>query len=80
MTLSPMFASIRGIGHCPLMPMVGLSNAPSGLAFTQPMLKSYVTVAAAVICSVVSAHTEATAHLASEFITNSIGKGASQYQ
>lgn len=46
MTLSPMLASIRGIGHSPLMPMTGLSKALSGLAVTQPILKSYLTVAA----------------------------------
>lgn len=44
--VSPMFASMRGIGHCPLMPMVVRSKAPSGFAVTQPTLKSCDTVAA----------------------------------
>ena len=45
-TRSPTVAVMGGKGHWPLMPMVGRSNAPSGFAVTQVMLKSYVTVAA----------------------------------
>ncbi|KAK5629246.1 hypothetical protein RRF57_004960 [Xylaria bambusicola] len=78
MTLSPTFASIRGIGHSPLMPMVGLSNAPSGLAVTQPMLKSYVTVAADMVRTVANAHVKAAAKLISDFIT-ATGKRVPRY-
>lgn len=45
-TLSPTSATMGGIGHWPLIPMVGLSNAPSGFDVTHSMLKSYVTVLA----------------------------------
>lgn len=45
------------MGHFPFIPMTGRSNAPSGLARTQPILKSYVTVAAAASCG--SASSEA---------------------
>lgn len=44
-TLSPFVKFSTGIGHSPLIPMTGLSIWPSGLRFTQVMLKSCVTVA-----------------------------------
>lgn len=46
MTVSLMLASMRGMGHWPLMPMTGLSYAPSGFARTHPTVKLWVTVAA----------------------------------
>jgi hypothetical protein len=46
MTVSPTVAYIIGNGHRLLMPIVGLSNSPSGFALTHVILKSYVTVAA----------------------------------
>ena len=45
-TRSPTLQSILGMGHFPLIPMTGLSNAPSGLPLTQLTLKSCVTIAA----------------------------------
>lgn len=45
-TLSPTSASMRGRGHWPLIPMVVLSNWPSGLAVTHPVVKLYTRVAA----------------------------------
>lgn len=45
-TWSPTLAVIVGMGHCPFIPIVGRSKAPSGLAVTQPISKSYVTTAA----------------------------------
>jgi hypothetical protein len=35
-----------GMGHWPLIPITGRVSSPSGLADTQVMLKSYVTVSA----------------------------------
>lgn len=35
-----------GIGHSPLIPMVALSNAPSGFVVNHAISKLYVTVAA----------------------------------
>ena len=36
----------NGSGHCPLMPMTGRSDCPSGFALTQPIFQSKFTVAA----------------------------------
>jgi hypothetical protein len=57
-----------------LMPIVGLSKAPSGLAVTQPMVKLYVTVAAAVICRKANAQARATTNLEGEFIVDFTNK------
>lgn len=46
MTLSPTFASMRGRGHCPLIPMVVFSYCPSGFVVNQPAVKLYTRVAA----------------------------------
>lgn len=43
--VSPMFASIRGHGHLPLIPIIGLAK-PSGEALTQVTSQVYVTISA----------------------------------
>jgi len=55
-TVSPTLASILGIGHTPFIPIVGLSNAPSGFALTHPIVKSYDTVAAKTAGAKTTAH------------------------
>ena len=46
MIRSPFVALMVGIGHLPFIPMTGRFWNPDGLAYTHPMSKSYVTVAA----------------------------------
>jgi hypothetical protein len=48
-TRSPLVKFSKGSGHCPLIPMTGRSAMPSGLARTQVIFQSSVTVSAFVV-------------------------------
>ena len=56
MTWSPFVKLSKGSGHCPFIPMTGRSAIPSGLARTQVMFQSRVTVAALVTAAKAGRH------------------------